>query len=335
MMFAIFVLAAAETAEAGPQTLHIPKLTSPTTPNLHDREIPRQNANPWFWTEGSRTTGNGLSAKLKSMYSNERTRLPDGSFDQATQEQYIAAIADMNNAIQQADGTVAAADASLAQSEADVTDEAVALGQANKQEHAQQSLLNAGVVVSNENLLAEKMWENALQQAGQAEGYIGSHANSNIDTLDYGADVLSVANVQLQDLNDDANVRASQLLESCQSPLYEWNRNASTQINEQTRGLVDLLGRSERLFKDFDRAHEKIVEMINVLGTMQKKVPSFLEERAKVALAKPPVPLVMGGDGLHKTGFWDKLHVLKDMFEAEYDEALEPVELIKKKFHDA
>lgn len=337
-MLSFLVLVSANGPEHS--SLHIPYLSSPT--NVEGKPLPVESANPW--KASSQLTGNDdFLNRIKNMYSGDATQAEGNNVNLALQQQYANTLNALSDEIAGEAADVKAAQDSQRENEQGIIAEGDALVQVHTQEQAQATLYNAAASVANQLLLSEHSWQSSLGQAGKVEAFVAGDNNDVIHVLDGGATVLDAAKQQLDNLQEDALSRADKLKEECQGPLFDWNFDATKQANEQTHGLVDLLERSDRLMVDFDKAHAKIVEMIQVLASEQKEVSgttaggqttSLLQTRAKAALAHPILPLK--GQSLEHIGFWSKLGVLKDLFEHKYeDEVLAPIAMIQKKFHDA
>lgn len=345
LVLALVGLVAAE-AEATPngQVLHIPYLNGPSG-NL-DSPPPEMSANPWR-SASQLMGGHDMLTKLKTMYSGGDQSQP-GGIDLEQQQKYITELNAMSEEIAQQSASVSAARAQQRENDKAIMAEGEQLMTVHSQEQAQASLYNAAASVANQLLLSEHGWQSSLSQADKVENFLANDDNDILHVLDGGATVLEAAKQQISDLQTDAVARADKLKVTCMTPLFAWNFDATKQVNDQTITLVDLTERSKRLTEDFAKAHEKIVDMIGVLTAMQKEVTGTVEAesslmqvnatllaRAKAALAQPILPLMQDGKGLDDIGFWSKLSVLKDLFEAKFGETLEPIAMLEKKFHDA
>lgn len=334
MLPVLLVLVAADAAEPSGNALSIPYLSTPSS--IEGKPIPVPSANPWRASSALTGTGEFLN-KIRAMYKDADQ--PKGQeIDLEKQKQYVAEINTLSQQIEAEAAAAKAAQDDANKNEERIVKEGDALVQVHGQEAAQASLFNAAASVANQLLLSEHSWQGALGQAGKVESFVAGDDNDIVGVLDGGEAVLTAADKQLQELDDEVHERADELNAEMKS-LFEWNFKATQQVNDQTHGLVDLMERTARLTSDFDAAHDKIVEMIQTLASEQKDVhgataASLLQERAQAAVTQPRGKLLVDG-GLDDIGFWQKLHVLKDLFETKFDETLEPISMIQKKFHDA
>lgn len=355
----MMVVAVAENvvpAHAGP---NIPTLLSPLQAEGQEVPVYDETQNPWKHTSNMDEMSNtDLMGRIKNMYGGQGHQGSD--VDLEAQKRYgdeLAALADEVNA--ESDKIAANSKQQDANNDG-IKQEGHDLITVHHNQRGEESLYNAAASMSNQIWRSEHMWQTALVQANKVENFVGAADTDVINVLGDGAQALDAAKDELASLQQEAMAKVDDLDENCAQKILDWSNQGTTQVNDQTRSLVMVFERLERLQKVFDKSHELVVTLLQELSAQMKTVTglstvdesggsSLLQEqdkqkqtsliemqsRIKAALDMPVKKVKDTNHSVHDTGFWDKVKVLVEAFELHTGEALEPIEFIMKRFRDA
>lgn len=334
MIAQLFILASAQFSGRP----HIPGGALDTPGSI--RGAPETHKIDWDWASVSALSGeNGILDRLRNagMPQSEGQEI-----DLEKQSQYIATINTLSDEIEQEAAQVAKEREEQQANEQSLVDEGNLLVDAHNQEEQQASLYNAAASVSNAMLVSGSAWEMSLGQAQAVESLINGQEDNRGSTVAAGQEIIAAAERQLEELDRDVESKVSQLREGCVKTAFEWNMKATTECNEGTWGVADLLDRTKLIKTQLTLAHDECVQLLKFMGTSLLEVnstsstASLLQERAKEVLSIPVVKDKKGLINAEASGFWKKLSVMKDMFEHHFQEDIgTPMHLIAQKFHDA
>jgi len=216
------------------------------------------------------------------------------------------------------------------------------------------SLYNLAANSANQIWKSEHNWQSALEQAGKVENFVAAADTDVIGVLGQGAQALDDAQTELTDLEKNAEAQVDELDQNCAQKLLDWSSESTTMLNDQTRTLKMVYERVDRMQKVFDKGHSLVVTLLQELSAQMKTVTGLstvgteggesllqtqehtkMAQRIHAALQMPVKKVRHTNHTVDETGFWHKLHVLKDAFELHTGQALGPMEELVKKFEDA
>lgn len=325
---------------------NLPTLKSPM--QLGDDEEPVYTAGqePWkYSTNMDELSGTDFMTRIKTMYNPKNNQGADVDLDAMRRfKDEVNSLAD----------EVSAESDKIAQNQAQqdannqgIRNEAGDLVTVHHNQNGEQSLYNLAASNANQVWKSQHDWQGALMQASKVENFVAGADTDVINVLGEGAEALDAANVELDDLQKTAMAKVDELDTNCAQKILDWSNQGTTQVNDQTRSLVMVFERLSRLQNTFDKAHDLVVTLLQELSAQMKTVTGLstvgeneasliqMHERVKAALAMPIKKVTNTNHSVDESGFWHKMQVLKDAFELHTGEALEPMELLAKKFRDA
>lgn len=322
---------------------NIPTLGSPL--QVEGQEPPTATQNPWKHTSNMDEMSNtDLASRIKNMFKGENAAGSDVDLD--AQRRYgdeMNALMDEVNA--ESDKIAANAKQQDANNDG-IRSEGHDLITVHHNQNGEMSLFNAAASMSNQIWRSEHQWQTALQQAGKVENFVAGADTDVINVLGEGAEALDSAKGELEELQKSALAKVDQLDSGCAQKILDWSNQGTTQVNDQTRSLVMVFERLDRLQKNFDKAHELVVTLLQELSSQMKSVTGLstvdepasliqMKSRITAALAMPVKKVKDTNHSIDESGFWHKMQVLKEAFELHTGEALEPMEFLLQKFRDA
>jgi len=346
-MLAAVMMAVAVKASSGPLNLpDVPLTKSPMQLRGDEEPLFKEASNPWKYTSNmDELSGTDLLSRVKNMYNPKNNQGAD--VDLEAQKRYQDELNSLAQEVSEESDKIAQNQAQQDANNRGIRDEAGDLVTVHHNQNGEQSLYNLAASNANQIWASEHKWQSALLQATKVENFVAGADTDVISVLGEGAEALDAAKIELDNLQKESMAKVDDLDANCAQKLLDWSNQATGQVNDQTRSLVMVFERLERLQKTFDKAHDLVVTLLQELSAQMKTVTGLstvgeneasliqMHEKVKAALAMPVKKVMHTNHSIDESGFWHKMQVLKDAFELHTGQAIEPMEFLMQKFRDA